>query len=286
MIKKILSLSILAMITFGACKKETRSLKVIEEETILSYFKSKNLTGFIKDTSGFYYKIISLGAGEAVDYPDYVGVLQTTTSINKDVNYETSKSSPRFDYLGYIRPFSWAQSLRKINRGGRVRVITPSYLAFGKDGSGSSIPGNAILDTELSLVEATNQADYEDEVITNYLAEKNITATKDENGIYYQIITPGTGTAITSPSNSVKVAYTGKLLTTGFVFDQATKESPATLTLSNTIDGWRLALPVIKAGGKINLYIPSRYAYGANALKNIPSNSILEFEIELIEVKN
>lgn len=285
MIKRILSLSILAILALGACKKETRSLAQIEDENITAYLKKNNLTGFTKDSTGYYYKVISIGEGEEVGYPSYVGVSQTTTSVNKNVKFEFSKYSPQYNYLGYIKPIPWRESLLKIKKGGEVRVIVPSYLAYGKTGSGSTIPGNAILDTKLNLVNDVDRPAYEDALIREYLAEKNLTATKDANGIYYKIITPGTGTAITSTAASLKVAYTGNLLT-GSVFDKASTSSPLTINIASTIEGWRIALPLIKAGGKIKLYIPSRYAYGAGTNNGLPANSILEFEIELIEVTN
>ena len=135
------------------------------------------------------------------------------------------------------------------------------------------------------MVNDVDRPAYEDALIREYLTEKNLTATKDANGIYYNIITPGTGTAITSTVASLKVAYTGNLLT-GSVFDKASTSSPLTINIASTIQGWRIALPLIKAGGKIKLYIPSRYAYGAGTNNGLPANSILEFEIELIEVTN
>lgn len=296
MIKKILSLSIVALFVLSACEKETRGLEQIQEESIQAYLKSNNLTGFIKDslaydkggsmdTGVFYYKVITVGEGDAVDYTDYVGISQTTTSINKSVNYETSKYNPQYYYLGYIKPVTWRQSLLKIKKGGEVRVITPSMLAFGKDGLGSTIPGNAILDSRISLADDTDRPAYEDALINTYLTENNLTATKDANGIYYNIITVGTGDAITSTTASIKVAYKGNLLT-GSVFDQASASSPLTININNTIEGWRLAVPLIKAGGKMKLYIPSRYGYGTGTSTGLPANSILEFEIEVIEVTN
>ncbi|HET8828666.1 MAG TPA: FKBP-type peptidyl-prolyl cis-trans isomerase [Pelobium sp.] len=296
MIKRILSLAVLVIFILSACEKETRSLRQIEEETIQAYLKANNLTGFVSakaaydnggkmDTAIYHYKILSVGEGEEVNYPDYVGISQTTTSINKDVKYEFSKYNPQYSYLGYVSPISWRESLLKINKGGEVRVITPSTLAYGKGGSGSSIPGNAILDTKLSIANDTDRPAYEDALINMYLAENNLTATKDANGIYYNIITPGAGAAITSPTASLKIAYTGNLLT-GSIFDRAEASSPATINLSNTIEGWRIAVPLIKAGGKMKLYIPSRYAYGENPRNGIPANAILEFEIEVIDVTN
>ncbi|RKD20455.1 hypothetical protein BCY91_00455 [Pelobium manganitolerans] len=147
------------------------------------------------------------------------------------------------------------------------------------------MPGNTILDTKLNLIDDTDRPVYEDALIQDYLAENKLTATKDGNGIYYNIVTPGTGTEITSADARVEVAYKGKLLT-NTVFDEASTSSPVTLTLSNTIKGWQLALPKIKAGGKINLYIPSRFAYGSTPPTGIPANAILAFEISVISVTN
>ena len=285
MIKKILNLALVAVLVLTACEKETRTLTQIEDEDIQAYMRSNNLSGFTKDSTGFYYKVINPGTGLEVDYPSYVGIWQSTTSINKNVKYEFSKYNPQYNYLGYITPVSWRESLLKIKKGGEVRVITPSSLAYGKDGLGSTIPGNTILDTKLNLIDDTDRPVYEDALIQDYLAENKLTATKDGNGIYYNIVTPGTGTEITSTDARVEVAYKGKLLT-NTVFDEASTSSPVTLTLSNTIKGWQLALPKIKAGGKINLYIPSRFAYGSTPPTGIPANAILAFEISVISVTN
>lgn len=287
MIKKILSLSILVLLAITACEKETRTLKVIEDEAIQNYLKANSLTGFVKDSTGFYYKIISMGTGIAVGYPDLVGIYQTTTSINEDASYEITKYNPRFDYLGYIKPDSWRESLRKINKGGEVRVITPSYLAFGKTGFGSTIPGNAILDTKLSLINNVDRPTYEDDLINSYLSEKGITALKDADGIYYTIINPGTGVAITSPNATLKVAYDLKFLG-GPLFQQAKENSPLSIVLSNTIQGWIKTLPLIAKGGEIRLFIPSRFGYGTGGSQDggIPPNTILEFKVKLLDVTN
>jgi FKBP-type peptidyl-prolyl cis-trans isomerase FkpA len=60
--------------------------------------------------------------------------------------------------------------------------------------------------------DAAKQAAADDAAIQAYLAANtSITATKDASGIYYQIITPGSG-ANPTLSSTVKVNYVGKLL--------------------------------------------------------------------------
>lgn len=285
MVRKYLSLLVLAIVILSSCEKETRTLNVIEDEKIQSYLESNNLTGFTKDSTGFYYKVIIEGTGDAIEYKDFINISHTTTSINKSVNFSVSKYQPLGSFAGYLSPISWRESVIKLSKGGEVWVITPSYLAFGKTGSGASIPGNAILETKIRVANDKDRIAYEDGLIQEFLAENNITAIKDTSGIYYQILTAGTGTSVTTTSATVKVAYQGRLLT-GTVFDQASTGSPASLVLNNTIQGWIKGVPLIVKGGKIRLFIPSRFAYGERGRDRIPPNAILDFDIELIDVTN
>jgi FKBP-type peptidyl-prolyl cis-trans isomerase len=285
MIKKLFNVLIIVVVLFSACEKETRTLREIEDEIIRNYLTENNLTGFTKDTSGFYYQIVTQGTGEDVKYSTFISFAQKTTSLNTKVSYENSIYIPVSNYAGYISPVAWRETVIKAKKGAIVRIITPSYLAFGKNGFGTTIPGNAILDTRITIANDADRPTYEDALIRDFLSTNNIAATKDVSGLYYQIISPGTGTTPLSTS-SVKVAYTGRLLT-GFVFDQATTASPLTIPLTSVIQGWQIGVPLIKQGGKIRLFIPSRLGYGTTGSGgSIPPNSILDFDIELIEVTN
>ncbi|HAD33478.1 MAG TPA: FKBP-type peptidylprolyl isomerase, partial [Chitinophagaceae bacterium] len=52
--------------------------------------------------------------------------------------------------------------------------------------------------------------------------------------------------------------------------------------LDGLIVGWQEGIPLIGAGGKIKLYLPPSLAYGSNANGNIPANSSLIFDIDLL----
>ena len=123
----------------------------------------------------------------------------------------------------------------------------------------------------------------EEATILAYAASNNINATKDPTGLYYEVIDPGTG-AKPSSSSTVKVTYTGKLLN-GQVFDQMTSPSATGWVLSTLITGWQVGLPHISQGGSIKLIVPSSMAYGCSAIGSIPSNSILYFEVTLVQVQ-
>ncbi|HSU27438.1 MAG TPA: FKBP-type peptidyl-prolyl cis-trans isomerase [Chitinophagaceae bacterium] len=119
--------------------------------------------------------------------------------------------------------------------------------------------------------------------ILAYVGSNGITATAHSSGLYYQVITPGSGTAPTATS-TVTVKYTGKLASTNAVFDQQTA-APVVIPLQDVIDGWKIGLPLIRKGGYIKLVIPSALGYGCSGLGVIPPNSVIYFEIELIDVQ-
>lgn len=123
----------------------------------------------------------------------------------------------------------------------------------------------------------------EESVITAYAAANGITATRHSSGLYYQVINPGTGQT-PNVNSRVFITYTGKLLN-GQQFDQGTNPANTGWTLRGLIEGWQVGLPLIKAGGKIKLIIPSSLAYGCNGAGSIPPNSVLFFEVDLIDVQ-
>lgn len=110
-----------------------------------------------------------------------------------------------------------------------------------------------------------------------------ITATGHSSGLYYQIIDPGSGITPTLYSK-VYVKYTGKLIN-GTVFDSQTDASQTGWSLNNLITGWQVGLTLIQKGGSIKLIVPSSLAYGCLGSGPIPPNSILYFEIELVDVQ-
>ncbi len=120
----------------------------------------------------------------------------------------------------------------------------------------------------------------EDAAMQAYATANGLTVTQHPSGMYYQITNQGSGGYPPSTS-SVSVRYTGKLLD-GTIFDQASTAT-SFYPLSGFIAGWQIGIPLIQKGGSIKLIVPSAYAYGCKAVGNIPANSILYFDIDLID---
>ena len=127
------------------------------------------------------------------------------------------------------------------------------------------------------------QAKIDDAAIQTYLAaHSDITATKDSSGLYYQVITEGTGSVITNAS-TVKVSYVGTSLQ-GAQFDANENYTTALSASTNIITGWKIGVPKIKGGGKILLIIPSALAYGPFGNGPIAPNSVIIFTITVKDV--
>ncbi len=123
--------------------------------------------------------------------------------------------------------------------------------------------------------------------LQTYIMANHPSAIQHSSGVYYEITAAGSGTTPEVCSNIV-VKYTGKL-TNGSKFDE--NLTGYSNILGGLILGWQRALPLIKAGGSITLYIPPSLGYGANDIRDnngvivIPANSILVFTIQLVAVQ-
>jgi FKBP-type peptidyl-prolyl cis-trans isomerase 2 len=72
----------------------------------------------------------------------------------------------------------------------------------------------------------------------------------------------------------------------GTEFDSSHKRGqPAEFKVTGVIKGWTEALLLMKPGAKWKLFIPPALAYGRQAPPSIPPNSLLVFEVELLNVK-
>jgi FKBP-type peptidyl-prolyl cis-trans isomerase FkpA len=131
-----------------------------------------------------------------------------------------------------------------------------------------------------------NQAEVDRNIINDYITANNLDAIEDPSGLFYTIDVPGTEDKPTL-TDSVKVKYKG-FRTDGFVFDGTnidgtTPDKTVTFLLNDLITGWKIGIPKFGVGGSGLLLIPSALGYGSFSLPGIPANSVLIFEMELVD---
>lgn len=102
-----------------------------------------------------------------------------------------------------------------------------------------------------------------------------------------EIIDTVVGTGDEVPAGATITAhYTGALCKDGTIFQSSHDFGEAiTFPLDRVIAGWTQGVPGMKIGGTRRLVIPSDMAYGSvRAAANIPPNSDLVFDIELVAI--
>lgn len=109
-------------------------------------------------------------------------------------------------------------------------------------------------------------------------------------GFYYKIKNEGTGRSVSNLCSYLTVEYEGKFFD-GKVFDSTKTGSPAFFQLGGVIVGWQKAIPLIKAGGEMTIYLPPSLAYGSRDIKDqdgkviLPANSYLVFDVQVKDIQ-
>lgn len=129
------------------------------------------------------------------------------------------------------------------------------------------------------------QAAMDDMTIINYIDANGLEAEKTSSGLYYIITEPGGSEKPTATTN-VEVCYRGYLLD-GTEFDSSYNQSGVcsaiNFNLSGVIQGWTEGIQLFGKGGEGILLIPSALGYGTTGNGPIPPNTVLGFDVHLID---
>ncbi len=139
-----------------------------------------------------------------------------------------------------------------------------------------------LLIVSASCKDDVDQKTEDRDTILKYIADHNLDAKSTASGLYYVIENEGSGKRPTVKSD-VQTYYKGTF-TNGSVFDESIP-SGIWFNLSQVIEGWQEGIPLFMEGGKGKLLVPSHLGYGSNTQNSIPANSVLIFDIKLIDVR-
>ncbi|MDR1831028.1 MAG: FKBP-type peptidyl-prolyl cis-trans isomerase [Candidatus Fibromonas sp.] len=107
-----------------------------------------------------------------------------------------------------------------------------------------------------------------------------------ESGLQYTTVTEGKGQTA-KDGDTVVVHYAGAFLD-GSEFDSSFKRNQPlseVLAEGKFIKGWIEMLSLMNKGQKVKVWIPSSLAYGENGGPVIPGNTLLVFDMELLDIK-
>ena len=137
-----------------------------------------------------------------------------------------------------------------------------------------------------SDIDSSARAQIDEAIIQKAIQEKQTDAINFKKGLYYTLMKSSTKPELLRITDTVTIFYKGYIMGTDKVFDQTTNE-PRVFPLGRLIKGWQIGLEDLHVGEKVKLLIPSGLAYSIRTRSPmIPPNSILVFEIEIVEAKH
>ncbi|MCL1868266.1 MAG: FKBP-type peptidyl-prolyl cis-trans isomerase [Paludibacter sp.] len=283
----IFSTVIFAMLAFAACSgNKAKSVKLNSEIDSLSYALGLSQGDqfrqfFMKnDTTGKYINEFFAGFEAGMKAPK-VDPNDRKTNLQKEIG----QSFAMFDEKGFV-----GDSTIKFNynllRQGMINGLTGKYTQLNQDEIVQFL-NNTMQKHQAEQLAIKFKA--EKEAGEKFIAEiaKKEGIQKTPAGVYYEVITQGTG-AMPTDADTVVVNYTGKLINDTIFDSNAKRGKPVEFVVTQVIKGWTDALKIMPVGSTYRLYIPQELAYGAQVPRGgeiIKPFSPLIFDVELVGIK-
>ncbi|MGN6618027.1 MAG: FKBP-type peptidyl-prolyl cis-trans isomerase [Ilyomonas sp.] len=146
--------AITALVSVSSCLKShspCQPLKPSSEESQIVAYATANNINATKDSSGLYYQIIDSGTGVKPTITSKVFISYTGKFLNgTGFDQQSDPSKTGWTLSRLIQ--GWQIGLPLIRKGGHIKLIIPSALAYGCVGQGS-IPPNEILFFDINLTD-------------------------------------------------------------------------------------------------------------------------------------
>lgn len=200
------------------------------------------------------------------------------TADGKMFDSSVARSQPaEFGVTQVIK--GWTEGLQLMTVGEKRRFWIPANLAYGDNPRPGAPQGQLTFDVELlEILKAP-----EPPAVPKDVAAAPSSAKKTASGLRYQVLAKGTGKDHPTPTNRVKVNYSG-WTTDGKMFDSSvTRGRPATFGVGQVIKGWTEGLQLMVVGDKTRFWIPADLAYGENPRPGAPPGTLV-FDVELLEI--
>lgn len=148
----LLILTLACPVMFSSCLKgNSCKLKSVQEETptMQAYATAHGITA-IQYSSGIMAEIVTAGSGSVVTSSSKVSVTYIGKLLDGTVFDQATTPTTLYPLTAFIA--GWQVAIPLLKKGGSMKVLIPSSLGYGCDGTGP-IPGNAVLYFEITLVD-------------------------------------------------------------------------------------------------------------------------------------
>ena len=205
--------------------------------------------------------------------------------------------------MGYFYGFSFGNMLKD---GGSPDVDVASLLEGLNDSLANNPPALAddrrenvyqeVRARQLRAQEAKKAVQDEQEKVALVQVETNLAnaeaflaenATREgvqttSTGLQYEVLVNAGGKRPAATSR-VSVSYIGSFIDGG-VFEQS-GDKPVEFGLEQVVAGWTEGLQLMGIGDKFRFFLHPDLAYGAGSVGPIPPNSLLVFDVELLDIR-
>ena len=276
MIKRYgLGLVLLLGILFIQCSSGDDS-----NETSIDDFIATQSLAFDQTASGLFVSLERTTGSALINESDFIQFELLLSDLSGAIGINTFETDDILtsEVLGF--PPGIVEGIQLMGPGDLATFILPPSLS-----GGGLQEGNALI-YQIEIIDGfDNLASYNEELITTYLADNNITtAQRMDNGLYIVIDEPGNEN-MPNINSTIIIDYQGYLLNDE-VFDSSFERGvPNTFPLAALIEGWQIGMQSFGEGGVGMLFIPSNLAFGRNGTGNIPPNAPIAFDIQLISVE-
>jgi FKBP-type peptidyl-prolyl cis-trans isomerase len=285
---------------------EKELLRQQEMEKLKTFIQSAGIKQLPLE-SGLYYIPLNKSKGRVADTGEMCQIHLKVQTLDGNVLFDNFNKEPmdvelgkEFDTQGLM------EGVSMMPLGGKTQLIVPSSIGVGENKREGVKPFTTLIyEVELLQIrsvetvkqeraekkkaeEAEKQRLEEEEPkkINNYIADNEIKMSPSSSGLYFILLTEGTG-PLAKPGDKVKVNYTLYSLDGQEIESSYTNDQPFEFQVGSNqvIKGWEEAIQKMKKGGKAKLIVPSNLAYGARQMNDyIKPYSTLVFELELLEI--
>uniref|UniRef100_A0A673HTX7 peptidylprolyl isomerase n=1 Tax=Sinocyclocheilus rhinocerous TaxID=307959 RepID=A0A673HTX7_9TELE len=176
-----------------------------------------------------------------------------------DSSYSRNRTYDTYIGKGYVIA-GMDQGLLGVCVGERRRIVIPPHLAYGEEGTGTKIPGSAVLVFDVHIIDFHNPSD-----------TVEITSVKPENC-----------SNNTKRGDFVKYHYNATLMDGTYIGSTCV----AIIRLCIVVIGMEQGLIGMCVGEKRKLVIPPHLAYGERGVDGeVPGSAVLVFDVELVDLE-